>query len=308
MSLAVEVVADSVNPTGNRLTTFKLLYPRNIHDELLTHRAFSRNSASGRAIPWKRMKEMIEADPATPRYWGTKQSGMTAGAEPSADILSGKGVWESAMRTAIFHATQLDELGFAKEIVNRVVQPYMHIEIVLSATEWNNWWLLRDHPSAERCFGMQELAAMMHEAYKASEPIPRAPMKIKGEMLRSPCEYWRTQNNAYPDLSWWHLPFVNVHDAKHKDCWYPNQHGLAIRESVAHCAWVSYGNVEGKPDYTQEDCDRTYAKLVGSAPIHASPAEHVAVACSTSHRHGNFVGFCAWRQFLPNQSGGDYNA
>jgi hypothetical protein len=73
-----KIILDSVGPNAARLTTFELQYPRIVHAELMTHRVFSRNSASSRAIPTERLLERIERDPVLPVWWGKNQSGMQA--------------------------------------------------------------------------------------------------------------------------------------------------------------------------------------------------------------------------------------
>ena len=67
--ISAEIVADSVNEHGNRITTMLLTYPRFIHGEVLTHRMFSRNSASSRAIPFEKMYKMVAEDPFIPIAW-----------------------------------------------------------------------------------------------------------------------------------------------------------------------------------------------------------------------------------------------
>ena len=51
MAYHAEVLIDSVNPAGQRLTTFVLRFPRFVLSEFNTHRMFSRNASSSRAIP-----------------------------------------------------------------------------------------------------------------------------------------------------------------------------------------------------------------------------------------------------------------
>ena len=49
------IAADSINVKGKRITTFIVTMPRIVLAELNTHRVFSRNSASSRAIPFTKM-------------------------------------------------------------------------------------------------------------------------------------------------------------------------------------------------------------------------------------------------------------
>lgn len=82
---STRVLKDSVAPCGKRLTTWELTYPRFVHAELMTHRLFSRNSASSRAIPTEKLIERVEKDPAMPIFWGKNQKGMQAEVEMSPD-------------------------------------------------------------------------------------------------------------------------------------------------------------------------------------------------------------------------------
>lgn len=132
------------------LTTYELEYPRFIHAELMTHRVFSRNSASSRAIPVKAMLENIQQNLAMPVHWGKNQAGMQAKEELDDAVKAGAIMqWKFAATDALFRANSLNELGTHKQIVNRITEPYQHMKVVVSATEWNNWFALRNHPDAQ---------------------------------------------------------------------------------------------------------------------------------------------------------------
>ncbi|MGH2519296.1 MAG: FAD-dependent thymidylate synthase [Chloroflexota bacterium] len=318
MSIAVHLAADSVTPSGCRLTTWVLKYPRCIHSEVLTHRAFSRNSASSRAIPVSRMIQRVVEEPFIPHWWGKAQAGMQAGEEvDEATQAQARALWLQARdRTLALvrgepGATGLQALDLHKQVINRLLEPWMHIEVVLSATEWHNWFLLRDDPSAEP--HIRELAHAMRELYQASTPKARQPLPHGCELGAEEV----LQSSGEKDwAAYWHLPFARLgaedestHTAQLTGgpAAPPQAESLfsAIKDAVAHCAWVSYLN-EWREGYTQEDVERVYRRLLSAQPVHASPAEHVAVACDGPHRHGNFTGWCQWRKFLPNEAGGDY--
>lgn len=298
MTIEATIVADSINPTDNRLTTWVLRYPRSIHSELMTHRVLSRNSASSRAIPIKTMIERIELDPFIPHYWPIEEGGMavTKFVDNPTEIAVLTAEWLAVRDRAISAARWMRETHHIhKSIPNRLLEPWMHIEVVVSATEWNNWYRLRDDKDAEP--HLRDLAHMMREIQAKSEPVHRTPL-FRGFY---PCEVTTKLDPlsavVAADQDEWHLPFTT----RATDIY------SRIKESIAHCYWVSYGNVEGKPNFTMEDVERVY-KNVTSTPPHVSPAEHVAVTCNAAHRHGNFVGWAQWRKFLPGESGGDYNA
>jgi hypothetical protein len=70
VSITAKVIADSIADGCPRLITLQLRYPRFIHSEFMTHRAFSRNASSSRAIPVERLIQDVIDDPAMPVYWG----------------------------------------------------------------------------------------------------------------------------------------------------------------------------------------------------------------------------------------------
>lgn len=167
--IQARIEADTVSPAGSRITTFVLTYPRFIHSELMTHRVFSRNAASSRAIPFDRMVRMVRENPAMPVKWGSHQPGMQSGDEVDA-IARDRAieVWSHACREAIAHAGALDTLGVHKSISNRLLEPFAHMTTLVTATDWENFFHLRANPAAQPEF--QELAYEMLEAYLANTP------------------------------------------------------------------------------------------------------------------------------------------
>lgn len=143
------IVADSIDPRGNRITSFLLTYPRFIHSELMTHRMFSRNSASSRAIPFEKMVKMVEEDPFIPIAWQKSHKGMQ-GNEYFTDSENIKGCvneWLKARDYAVQQATVLNEdLGYGgvtKQLCNRLLEPFMWHTTLVTATELNGFFELR---------------------------------------------------------------------------------------------------------------------------------------------------------------------
>ena len=235
--IVAKVVADSVFADATdksiRLTTLELKYPRFIHSEFMTHRLFSRNASSSRAIPVIRMVEQVEATPAHPIHWGKNQKGMQASEELQPNLP----LWEDAAATAAGYAMEFDKLGYHKQIVNRITEPYQFIRVVCTATEWINFFNLRMHEDAQP--EIYELATRVKQAMSASTP----------ESL---------------EIGEWHTPYV-------KDQNIPTD--MALRASVARCARVSYLN----HDQTAPDLEKDvllHDRL--SEDGHLSPFEHVA--------------------------------
>jgi hypothetical protein len=245
----VKIIEDSITSNGIRITTFQLRYWRAIHAEVMTHRVFSRNASSSRAIPIKRMLANIRANMAKPTYWGSNKPGMQAGKEIDGSALwMANLIWATAGKAACAAAWALEKLGVHKQIANRLTEPFQYISVVLTSTEWLNFYELRDHPAAMPEF--RDLARKMKHEQKIS-----IPKKLKkGD---------------------WHLPYITKRERT----------SLTIEQlvklSTARCCRVSYDRHDGKPAEREEDY-ALHDMLVVAEPLHASPAEH-QVMFDTAH-------------------------
>jgi hypothetical protein len=274
MTFEVKVVEDSLAPNGKRLTTMQIRYPRFIHAEVLTHRDRARNASSSRAIPVKKMIAMTLEDPAFFVHIGKNQPGMQAREEVDADTraLFEKEWVELLNISAKYVERWSNEYGIHKQVANRALEPWQHISVVMSATEWANWDELRVHPDAQPEF--QKLASMMKDARDASTPV----LRRRDRMTASS----------------WHLPYV-MPDERALNMDKPF---LLAKLSAARCARVSYLNHDGKEPNWSEDI-ALFDKLMGARPFHASPVEHQAYpAPSWLVSSGPFIGWNQHRKWL----------
>lgn len=257
MGFQAKVIKDSIAPCGVRLTTIEAVYPRFIHSELMTHRMFSRNAASSRAIPITKVIEKVANDPAIPIYWGKNTRGMSPTSEIK-DPEEAKKLWLEARDKAIEMAEQLSKMKVHKQIVNRILEPFVWMTTIITATQWSNWESLRLHQDAQ-----QEIAFL-------------------AQLIK------QTRNESIPIEREWHLPYIDDHEM---------EHGLNIvkKVSVARCARVSYLTHDGKRDI-QRDLELHDRLLTGSGHGHWSPFEHVARALYTPLQSGNFIGWEQYRK------------
>jgi len=300
-TITAQIIADSISPEKIRLTTMLLRYPRFIHAELMTHRVFSRNASSSRAIPVERSIQAILQDTAMPMHWGKNQKGMQAEEECNTrmddgfDGCSRETAWLWARDNAIKVAQGYVNAGYHKQIVNRLLEPFSHINVVVTSTYWKNWYKLRDHPMAMP--EIQILAREMFDKQLSSKPQELEPGQ-------------------------WHLPFVGNEDKYNlagntmlMQAHETDFNGILIRLSVARCARTSYLTTEGKKPDISSDL-KLYDRLVGSEPLHASPAEHQATPDERfwgkpeiwMHRnqHGNLFGWRQYRKMLTGEFANDY--
>lgn len=259
MSTSVQVLADSLAPCGKRLTTVLCRYPRIIHAQLLTHRMLSRNSASSRAVPTAKAIAAVEADPFVPSVFGENRPGMSAG-QAVGDQEVARTLWLSACRNACRNARALATLGVAKQWANRILEPFSHIETLISATDWENFFRLRCADDAQPEF--QELACRVRDSIVESVPA-------------------RKESGGV------HAPFSRTEDfdlspEDRLDVW------------VSRCARLSYLSHDGGHSAEANVRLARRLRLAG----HWSPFEHVAFAMSTAHPAANYVGWSSMRNRL----------
>lgn len=290
--ISAKIVADSISAENTRITTFELEYPRFIHSELMTHRLFSRNAASSRAIPIEKMMEQVSNNPASPIEFGLNQSGMQAKEEhPDTDLCID--TWKSCAQRAVESAKELQSLGLHKQVVNRVLEPFQLMKTVVTATEYDNFFWLRCHADAQPEIHM--LANIMYELYEENEPREL-------------------------EVGAWHLPYFG---AGFWDDGYGYDYDIdlltAIKVSASCCAQVSFR----KNDQSIEKATMIYDRLVESTPVHASPFEHQATPVDYNQTEvpegitsfdgeanvwsGNFKDWIQYRQTIDNNVCKDYN-
>lgn len=276
--IQAKVIADSISVGGKRLTTLQLTYPRFVHAEFLTHRALSRNAGSSRAVPVAKMAQVALTEMIEPIRYGLNQAGMQASdACLEGDSLEeARAIWISMAEVCAKGSQRLAELGLHKQWANRPLEWFSNIRVVVTATEWDNFFELRDHEDAQP--EIRHLAQLIKQAMSASEPV-----ELRG--------------------SEWHLPYITEDDRVKIASitkTYEEAVVLASKVSTARCCRVSYLKHDGHASTIEEDlalCDR----LAGSRPIHASPFEHQAMAdpfFDYSDLHGNFVGWVQSRKVM----------
>lgn len=233
----VKVIADSINESGDRVTTIECEYPRIIHAELLTHRVFSRNAASSRAIPVKTMLKNIWNNMFVPWYWGANQSGMQAKVQLSKPrIFVANALWRTGVCINLLGSYLLSSLGIHKQLANRNTEYASYIKTIVTSTDFDNFISLRLHPDAQP--EIADLAFKIKDALTNSKP----------ELLKE---------------GEWHLPYLPKY--------IPYGIDEAKKVSVSCCAQTSYRTL----DTSIEKAIRITNKLIKSKPIHASPFEHV---------------------------------
>ena len=296
--IKAEVIEASRNSEGVTLWTIAVTYPRFIHSELMTHRVFSRNASSSRAVPIFKSISAVLRNSAAPVSLGSHKPGMQAGADLKGwrRILT-KGAWNAARYAALGCAWVAMKAGAHKQVVNRILEPWSHITVLISTTNWANWDALRDHSDAD-----PTIQALAKEIIKARQ------LAIRNGKVKS----------LKPGQ--WHLPYVPQAELL--------KHGLekAIKISVARCARVSYLTHDRKSPDLQKDL-ALYERLAHHDPMHSSPLEHQATPDTRSHytitknvlgmraetvfddldydnkhEHGNFYGFRQNRKMLPNEA------
>lgn len=262
--IEAKVIEDSISEAGKRITTMQVKFHRYILPEFNTHRVFSRNFSSSRAIPTKKLLEQVRNDPAIPVHWGKNEPGMQAHSElEGLNKENAKDVWRMSYTAACGYARMMSEIGTHKQIVNRIIEPYLWANGIVTATEWDNWFELRDHEDAQP--EIRELAIRMREAMDASTP-------------------------RLIQLNQWHLPYISQEERDTMET------SLLQKISAARCCRVSYLKHDGTAPNVDEDL-KLFDRLAGAVPLHASPLEHQATPRQNKTlASGNFVGWTQYRK------------
>jgi hypothetical protein len=304
--MKVEFIQGSIS-NGIKIPTLVLEYPRAIHAQLLTHRVFSKNSSSSRAVPIKAAIEQIEKEPAE-YIWTENKSGMSGNFITDSVKINKiqeatSALWNHVKQTVLYLGSKESEggLNVHKQNAARFLEPFQNIRIVLTSTEWENWDWLRIDAAAQP--EIAQLAEMIFEA-------------------RISNEYMELREGE------WHVPFI-VRKIDEKDpvklitYHHPETDKEltaveAIELSMSICAQTSFR----KEDYSDEKTENVIDKLFTGKKVHASPSEHQATPIpqftdygdnneewplgithiDRKHRYwsGNFCGWIQNRQLIPN--------
>lgn len=316
MSFNCEIVTDSLSPQGCRLTTMKLTFPRFILAEFNTHRMFSRNSASSRAIPFNKMVKMVEDNPFIPIAWQRDHKGMQGTEYLSLNdktfgyfVSDGKIVsregnvqesWELAKTYAIKAAIQLHKQSVTKQLCNRLLEPFMWHTVIVTATEWENFFKLR-------CPQYQFLLDIGQTKYRSKKDVIKQQSALGNDepstltdlqwlqMNQSQAEIhiqaiaelmWDAYNESTPkqlQAGEWYIPFGDNIDYKRVgytedglDYVIHNDEKDLVKIATARCARISYQTLGDNPKIDYEADIKLHDVLVSNG--HASPLEHVARA------------------------------
>lgn len=323
-----KVILDSVGPNGKRIVSVETRYWRAIHSEIMTHRDRARNAASSRAIPFIRRvpctcqpnpmyappdcprcqgsgKMIVENctysrilnDAFFPEFMGTEQKGMQSGGELQEPNRTNCLASIQRMRDfCLAECEYLFEQGLHKSVINRYLEPWSYITVIMTATEWRNFFRLRVHPKAEKHFN--KVAGQISDAISRSVP----------QELRA---------------GEWHMPYLRNQDYE-EVVFAPETKEVAQRLGVlksvatewrlkrisaARCARLSYLTQDGVRDHGEDI--RLFEALIhpkidqdrDDDVIHSSPLEHVNQAShDPSLRSGPMVGWFQFRKEFPNEN------
>lgn len=311
MKPSATILLDSVSTDNVRLTTMEVTMHRFVLAEFNTHRVFSRNSASSRAIPFPKMKERVMNDLAFPVHWGAEQKGMQSGERlGGTDELIISEHWRAARLQAVNYAEYCNKQGLHKSVANRLIEPFMWHTVIVTSTYWENFFAQRCDAQAQP--EMKAAADAMLQAFKESEPR----LLVTGE---------------------WHTPLMRPDDEidieRHSEQIVGNTDSTASvnetcielrkRISTARCARSSYLSHHGVRDIAEDL--KLFEKL--TTYMHPSPFEHIATPCThmdaiqqyfdegpphlelRCHQWGNFYGWHQFRKSVPGENRSfDYTA
>ncbi len=339
--IQAKVVADSKNEFGNRITTMVITFPRIILAEFNTHRMFSRNSALSRAISFEKMLKSVQENPFIPVAWMKDHRGMQ-GTEyfDARDTLHLRTWWLEARDYALTKTKSMAySLNPTKQILNRLLEPFMYHTVIVTATEWENFFALR-------CPAYSLFSENMPMEFRSKKDLLRYVKHVEADKFKNDYDnltdldwlacnkgqaeihmmalaecMWDAYNESTPKqlkAGEWHIPFEKEINEIERDTLNPNPEEywtgfkveVKVKISTACCARVSYtvvGEEDKKSDYEADI--KLHDRLAASG--HWSPFEHCAQAKSSYlndyneeviDQSGNFLGFTQYRKTFNNEN------
>ena len=314
MKIEAKSILSSKDSRGNTIHTLLVTYPRIIHSEIMTHRLFSRNSASSRAIPFEKMVESVEQNPFIPIAWQKDHKGMQGNEyfENENEINYIKEQWLKARDSAVNRANLLSNADVTKQLCNRLLEPFMWHTVLITSTEWENFFELR-------CprYKIPKSKTFKEQVFKSRKDVKKELQSDGGyintlKLLQTFSEIdWLKSNEGQAEIHMmalaeamydcineakvqelkngqWHIPFIeNLNNTTLTD--FVIEHSLLdnqdevllktkIKIATARCARISYTTVGDNKESSIESDLKLHDRLMKSG--HWSPFEHIAQSMS----------------------------
>lgn len=309
MKIEAKVIADSISVRGERITTFLLTFPRIILAEFNTHRAFSRNSASSRAIPFKKMVESVETNPFIPIAWQRQHKGMqgTDYITSMYEITPRINDWLDARNDAVKRAKYLDEMGITKQLCNRILEPFMWHTVICTATDYENFFKLRCPEYIVNWYPANRPEAL-EPAQASFRSKKDAIARTNGECDDWTEEDWRKSNISQAEIhiqalaeAMWDAMNESTPKVLHTEEWHIPFGEEDVKIATAKCARVSYTTVGSSSNNSHTADIELYNRLLESG--HMSPFEHCAQVMEPERYFEkpysrNFRGFMQYREIV----------
>lgn len=290
--IQAKVIAHSKNTHGEEIASLVVTGPRFILAEFNTHRMFSRNSASSRAIPFKKMLDKVNTSPMIPMAWQKEHKGMQGSDyiedQQTLDYITKQ--WLFGRDCVVDAAQRISSNDVTKQLCNRLLEPFQYHTILVTATEWENFFQLRcpQYNLNGKIFRSRKdiLKEYPGGVTNETEKYWRSINKGQGEIhIMALAEaMWDALNESTPrqlQPGEWHIPFGNNLDLQRlKEITSTQENPLdrtrtAIKIATARCARTSYDNFEGSSNDYVKDIE-LHDRLKSSG--HMSPFEHCARA------------------------------
>lgn len=267
------------------LWTFELTYPRYIHSEFMTHRMFSRNASSSRAVPVAKVIQQVASNPVIPPKVYMNKAGMVGDVEAdTTDTVAFYNLWLDAATNAVNTANEMEKIGIHKQHINRILEPFQFIHVIVTATEWSNFFRLRLAPDAQP--EMQDLANAIYDEMVKHKYESFGYISLDGS--GSPCAIPRDYCTIVT------LPYVTEEDINKVSA---ENYITLMKVSSARCARVSYNNHDGSKPDIEKDL-KLFERL--SEGGHMSPLEHTCIRNIEYVPSANLMGWESLRYLLEN--------
>lgn len=305
--IQAKIIKDSINPDQVRLTTMLVTLPKYLVGEFNTHRVFSRNSASSRAIPFEKMVQSVEENPFIPMAWQKHHKGMQGKeyiTSPS-EIQRCRDKWLESRDSAVKQAKHLYELGVTKQVCNRLLEPFMYSTIIVTSSDFEGFFDVRCPKYVNNELPMYSFRSKKTMMVNADSfgLVSRSLLKEFSELdwllvnkgqadihlMKAAEAMYDSLQASTPDfLQWgeWHIPYEEL---IRESVGYLELSTRGVVDcSISQCARTSYTTI-GKGVKIDVDKDLELARKL-AIEKHWSPSEHQAMAYKFGERYGGNLG------------------
>lgn len=260
-----KIIKDTLNAySDDRIVTFELVLPKYLVAEVNKHTVLHNSCQSSRAVPVAKMIQSVEENPFIPYYWQKPHKGMQGYEYYTNEnkISQLREEWLNARDNAVITAKKLQN-EVSKQTINRLLEPFMYVKMVLTGTEFGNFFNQRCpiflNNKGNKVKSRTGLGFGVD--FTSTKGQADIHLQILAEMMHNEMYY-----NSNPVESFEHIPYDIGKE-------YPLE--ARLHYSASQCARISFTTITDDKQFSLERNLQLAQGLIVEG--HAEPFSHQAI-------------------------------